>query len=90
MPRDLKLWSHADLSWRFVLQRHCEEHEQKKSALRGMLHTPIYLAMTKSVCVTVALLINLIIFYIYVQGPSRPRGLGSILVHWPLQKFQYK
>ena len=37
----------AELSRQFaVSQRHCEEHGQKKSALRGMLHTPIYLAMT--------------------------------------------
>ena len=27
-------------------QWHYEEHEQKKSALRGISHTPIYLAMT--------------------------------------------
>ena len=37
---------HAPICVAMALLGAWTEHEQNKSALRGMLHTPIYLAMT--------------------------------------------
>ena len=50
LDRKLKTLLSYSYTLRFVSQWHCEEHEreheQTKLALCGMLHTPIYLAMT--------------------------------------------